>query len=261
MERRQEGVGELDDVVLALAQRRDPNLRDRESVVKVLPERARLDSIDQAAIRRGDQAEVDLPRTIAADRADLTRFERPKELRLELDGQLSELVEEEGPALRLDEETCSRPLGAGECALLVTEELALYELRRDRPAVDDDERAFGASRPLVDAQREDLLADPVLAFEQERDVGLGGFLEVSEEVAHRRRGSERAAEARGLGDRHCRRFAIEDQPEHGAAERQLDVGGGRDALDANTSEPRPVLAPAIADEDAVRSQLETKMLA
>ena len=59
-EERAEALDEERDVVLPFPQRRDLERDDREPVEQVLAEAPRLDLLDEVAVRRGDEAEVDL---------------------------------------------------------------------------------------------------------------------------------------------------------------------------------------------------------
>src|SRR4051812_10131513 len=103
---------------------------------------------------------------VGADAADLAALEGAQELRLQLERQLADLVEEDRAAAGLLERADPAIDRAGERALLVAEELAEQELARHRAAVDDDERAVGAPAALVDRGRGLLLAGAGLALEQ-----------------------------------------------------------------------------------------------
>src|SRR6185312_3691262 len=93
-------------------------------------------------------------------------LEHAQEVRLELDRQLADLVEEQRAAARLDEVTIALLDRAGERALLVTEQVRGDQLARQRTAVDRDERSRRAPRALVDQPREQILARPRLAEDQ-----------------------------------------------------------------------------------------------
>src|SRR5436190_5436587 len=124
------------DVVGSLAQRRDVDREDVQAVVEVVAEALLLDQPGQVAVRRGDQADVDLDRPGAADTLELLLLEDPEELRLELEGDLADLVEEERAAMGHLEASDLLRDGPGEGAALVAEELALEKPRRDGRAID-----------------------------------------------------------------------------------------------------------------------------
>ena len=100
--------------------------------------------------------------------------------------QLADLVEEDRPAIGLLEVPLTFSDGAGEAALRVTEQLALEQLRRDRGHVDGDERPAGARAQAVDRAREQLLARPGLAGDEDRQGRARRLLEIPEQRQHHR---------------------------------------------------------------------------
>src|SRR5262249_12934714 len=105
------------------------------------------------------------PRT--ADRLDLALLDDAQELRLHVGADLADLVEEERAPVRALEAARARCDGAGERALLVPEELALDDALRERPHVDGDERPANAIAPEVEEARDELLARPALALDED----------------------------------------------------------------------------------------------
>src|SRR5690606_23175923 len=101
---------------------------------------------------------------------DRALLERAQELRLQIEGQLPDLVEEDRSPLRRLERADAALARAGERAALVPEELALEQARGDRSAVDDDEGPVGARALLVDRLGDALLAGPGLAGHEHRRV-------------------------------------------------------------------------------------------
>src|SRR5204863_711263 len=95
---------------------------------------------------------------VGADRTDLPLLERAEELRLHVDRQLPDLVEEERAAARLDEQTRALRLRVGERAAGVSEELALEQRVRNGGAVDRDERPVLPPALAVDRPGDELLA-------------------------------------------------------------------------------------------------------
>src|SRR5690606_33137746 len=94
----------------------------------------------------------------------------PEELRLDLEGRLADLVEEQRAALRGAEEPLAIGDGARERPAPVPEERALEQVGREARAVDRHERALPAGRERVDGPRDDLLPRPGLAEDQHRRV-------------------------------------------------------------------------------------------
>ena len=85
----------------------------------------------QIAVRRRNHAHVDLRRPRRADRLELPLLEHAQQLHLHVERQLADLVEEDRPVVRELEPPRLALDRAGERALLVTEELALGERRRN----------------------------------------------------------------------------------------------------------------------------------
>ena len=128
----------------ALAQRRELHLHDGQAVIEVGAEALGLHLGAQAAVGGGDDADVELLVLRRADRLGVAPLERAQDLRLHVDGQLADFVEEDGAAGGRLEGALTRRNGAGESAALVAEKLALEQLAGNRAAVDDDERAVAA---------------------------------------------------------------------------------------------------------------------
>src|SRR5207253_1219460 len=97
---------------------------DGEAEIEVLAEAAVVHLALEASVRRGDDADVDLTGARLPDAADLLRLERAQELRLHLERQLADLVEENGAALGRLERAHPIAVGAGERAAHVPEQLA-----------------------------------------------------------------------------------------------------------------------------------------
>src|SRR5262249_48092116 len=111
----------------------------RQAEVEVLAELSCLHLALQVALGGGDDADIGVERLVSPHASKLARLEHAQELRLHVERQLANFVEEdrapvgklEGPLSGVD-----RP---GERAAFVAEELALDERVADRAAVDDQE--------------------------------------------------------------------------------------------------------------------------
>ena len=86
------------DVARALAERRQDDGDDVEAVEEVLAELPRLHHRLEVAVRRGDDADVDRDRLVAADAPDLALLEGAEDLPLQREREVADLVEEEGRA-------------------------------------------------------------------------------------------------------------------------------------------------------------------
>ena len=101
---------------------------------------------------------------------------RAQQLHLRVHRQLADLVEEQRAAVRLDELADVLVGRAGEGALLVAEQDRFDQVLRQRAAIDGDERLAAPIGGALDGARHQLLADARLAFDQHRNVRLGGAL-------------------------------------------------------------------------------------
>ena len=128
------------DVLGAVAERRERDREDAEAVVEVFAEGLVVDGLEQVAVGGGDDPDVDRQRRAAADALDLALLEDAEELGLGLQGEIADLVEEEGPAVGQLEAADPPGEGAGEGAFLVAEQLALDQARGQGGAVELDQR-------------------------------------------------------------------------------------------------------------------------
>ena len=117
-------------VVAALAQGRQVDREDAQAIVEVGAElplrRRRL----QVAVRGRDQPHVGLDRLVAADPLERLFLQHAQDLALRRQRHVADLVEEQRAAVALLELADPPPLGAGEGALLVAEQLALQQRSR-----------------------------------------------------------------------------------------------------------------------------------
>ena len=191
----EEVIAEQRDVVPPLPERRNREVHHVEAVVEVFAEPPVRDVLFEVSRCRGDHANVHLLGLRLPDRAHLLFLQHPQELHLERQGQLSDLVEEEGSVVGLDEEAAPRATGAGERALCVTEEFALEQAVRNCAAVDRNECLCPTWRLGVDGTRQYLFACTALA--REKGGGLVGrrSFEHLEQLDHPLRGRDDRAVA------------------------------------------------------------------
>jgi hypothetical protein len=88
-------VGEGRDLDAALAQWRQAEADDVETVEEVLAKPALGDEALEVGVGRCDDADVDPDRMRLADGMNLGGFEEPQQLGLDVEGGLADLVEEE----------------------------------------------------------------------------------------------------------------------------------------------------------------------
>src|SRR5690606_19850070 len=125
-------------------------------------ERGGLDLFLERAVRRRDHARVDADRARTADGLDLAVLQRAQELRLQIDRQLADLVEEQRAAVGRDEQPTLARLRAGERAAHVAEQLAIEQRADQRAAVDRHERPARPAAGEVQRARDQLLAGAAL---------------------------------------------------------------------------------------------------
>ena len=109
--------------------------------------------------------------------------------------QVADLVEEDRASVRDLEAADAALEGARERTALVAEELALDERAGERGAVDRDERTVAAGAARVDRARDELLAGPGLAREEDGRPRRRDLLDEVEHVAEGRAPSDDLAEA------------------------------------------------------------------
>ena len=113
---------------------RSGGIHDRKHVQAVVEVAAELlvgDHRDEVAIRRRHQPDVDADRPGAAEPLELLLLQHAQQLRLQLQRNVADLVQEQRAAVRELEATDALRDRAGERALLVPEQLALEQARRE----------------------------------------------------------------------------------------------------------------------------------
>ena len=130
----------------ALAQRRQRHVDDVDAVEEVLAELAGRDHRAQVAVRRGDDADVDLARLGVADAVERALLEHAQDLDLQRRRHVADLVEEERAEVGGLEQAGLVGDRAGERAALVTEQLGVEQVVVERGAVRDDERGARGAR-------------------------------------------------------------------------------------------------------------------
>jgi hypothetical protein len=165
-----DGPHQEGDVFAPVPEGRDVDGEDSEPVEEIFAEAALREGPGQVAIRGGEDPDVDLHGARAADALELTVLEDAKKLRLEVQGELADLVQEERPAVGELEAAHAGGGRAREGALLVAEQLALDEGGRQGGTVDADQRARTPGAPVVDRPGQELLPRARLPKEQHRGV-------------------------------------------------------------------------------------------
>jgi hypothetical protein len=136
-------------------------------------------------VRRTDDAHVDTPDPLASERADLSGLEDAEKPRLEVERQLTHLVEEERSAVRLLEEAAVLVRGASEGTTRVAEQLARDERRRDRSRVHGHEGPATSCALGVERTSHELLPRAGLSRDEHGGRQAREASDLAAELAHR----------------------------------------------------------------------------
>src|SRR5205823_7448494 len=123
----------------AHSKRRELDLDDLHAVVEVLAKCALADELLEIAVGRANDANVSGHGLPAADALERSVLEQAKQLSLNLQREIADLVEKERSFFGDFDFARHAAIGARERAPLVAEELALDQLERERRAIHRDE--------------------------------------------------------------------------------------------------------------------------
>ena len=137
-------VGEQEDVASPVAQRRQVDGKDVEAVEEVGAEPSGGEILFEVPVRRGDDPDIDLDHPGGTEGLELLLLEDAQQLDLRRGGELSHLVEEDRPPVRLLEPSAPLVEGAGKGPPFVAEEFAFDQGVRNGRAVDLDEGSLEA---------------------------------------------------------------------------------------------------------------------
>src|SRR5690606_1714963 len=112
---------------------------DIEAIVEVLTKTPSADVGFEVAIARGDEADIHVHGSHATDALELRLLNRPQQLDLDLEGDLADLVEEEGATVRQLESSRTAGDRTREGTALVAEELTFRQTGGNRCAVEANE--------------------------------------------------------------------------------------------------------------------------
>src|SRR4030095_1142760 len=121
-------------------------MKDVESVKQILAQLAIFNRSEGWAVGCRDSAHGDCNVFITTDAPDLAFFEHPQKFWLNFQRHFSDFVEKQRTAISLFETTKMAVDGAVKGALLVTEQLAFHQGRRNRRAIEREIAAVAARR-------------------------------------------------------------------------------------------------------------------
>ena len=119
-----------------------------------------------------------MPGVIVTDPFERLLLERAQQLALKLRRYLAHLVEEQRATMGSLEPAYPVTCRPGERPLGVSEELAFEQIPGNRRTVYGDELTVRAGAPVMNALRDQLLADAGLAEDQDGRVGIGDSIGV-----------------------------------------------------------------------------------
>ena len=113
-------------------------------------------------------------------------MKKPQQLHLQSQRHLPDLVQEQRAAVGILDLPLHLPMGARKRALLVTEQLTLQQVFRNRSAIDGNEWAVLAGRAAMDGARNEFLAGAAVSHDQDGDIGIRHAPDHFENAMHRR---------------------------------------------------------------------------
>ena len=138
------------DVVLAVAQGGNPDLRRAQTEIKVLPELAAADSLVKVDVRGRDDADIGMFDLVGSHLAVLPGLEHAEQQRLRLQRKLGDFVQEKRAAVGVLKIAFTGFRRACERAFYVSEKLGIHEFLGEGAAVHDEEIVVPAVRILMD---------------------------------------------------------------------------------------------------------------
>ncbi len=159
------------DVATTFPQSRQLDGEHLQPVIEILTEPTLLDHGAKVAVGGRHQPDVGVQGSRATDPLESALFQDAQDFGLDRQGQLSNLVEKQGAAVRHLEASSLSAVSTGEGAFFVSEELALDQRLGNRRAVDRHEGSPTAGRKSMQGASEELLAGTALAGQEHRAVG------------------------------------------------------------------------------------------
>ena len=152
------------NVVGSLAQGGQQEREDIESIIKVAAESAVGGHLCQIAVRRRDETHVDLDRLVAAETLEFLFLQHAQQLGLQLQGNVTHLVEKKCPAVGQFKAPDLLRNGAGEGTFFVAKQLAFQKSRGNGGTIELDERSAAASTEPCSARAISSLPVPVSPY-------------------------------------------------------------------------------------------------
>ena len=163
--------GQRQEILSPLSKRRQDQADDVQAVEEVLSKAACPQILFEPTIRGGDDANVRVPFLRFPHALVGAVVQESQQPGLGLQREIADLVEEEQAPLRLLNLPFRIADGARERPLLVPEQRAVHELRRERRTAHGDERSASTRALLPEPPSHDVLASATFATEEHGNVG------------------------------------------------------------------------------------------
>src|SRR5208337_2243598 len=173
------------DIALAIAQRRQLDLKNIQAVEEVGAKAAFLDELFEFLVGGGDAAEVNLDGMRAADALDFAFLEDTQQIGLGFQADVADFIEKDGAALGNFKTALLAVLRAGKRAFFMAEKLAFEERFRQRAAMDHHQRIVVAGAGRMDRAGAEFLAGAAFAGNQNGGVGGANRLDSFKDANHR----------------------------------------------------------------------------
>ena len=177
-------VAEDKEITLALPQRGHVQGDNAEAPIQIFPEGALFDHLSEVAIGGGDDADIDLDGLTAADALDGLLTESAEELDLGAGVDFTDLIQEQGTAVRLLKAANAALHGSGEGALFMAEEFAFEDLRGESGAVDGNQLGGGAAAEVMHGAGDEFFAGAAFTFDQNRGARGRDLLDGVDDLFH-----------------------------------------------------------------------------
>src|SRR5437867_2325127 len=156
------------DVVLAVSQRGKLDRDDMKPVEQILAETPLLHHLSEVDVGGRDDAHVDLDRLHPAEPHELALLDHAKELRLRLERNVADFVEEDAALVGEVEKALFGIYRTGKGALHMAEERRLQQIGRQIAGVDGHERAIGPRGMGVNGAGNELFPRAAFALNENR---------------------------------------------------------------------------------------------
>ena len=180
----EELIGQEGHVLPPLAQGWYGNGDDIQAEIEVLPELLPLHALFELAVGRGDYPNIDSDGAVATHAFELPFLEHAQQFGLDGRRDLTDLVEQKRASV--SELEAPFPFGqrSGKGAFFMPEKLAFDEVLRDGRTIDLDEGCARTRAFPVQRARDQFLAGPALALDQDGGLGASDLTDELTKLLH-----------------------------------------------------------------------------